>query len=162
MFSFFSKCQLKDYIYREIEKNNWLNWKCTAVKQGSFVSPRKVNMSERQRCVCTMCWGGSGRGVNGSVRGSLWTVWWGAIGFHPWSWCPASGWAPGWRTSPCGCSRRWPGGRRTGSAGSWGPSPWPGCSRPSWWWSHCQTGRKPEHTTYSSLKVALTQIQDVL
>lgn len=87
-----------------------------------------------------LCWGGD---VCVSVCR-------GAIGSHPWSRCPAAGSAPGWRTSPCGCFRRSPWGRRTGSADSWGPWPWPGCSRPSWWWWRWRAGRTPAQQTKDS------------
>ena len=49
-----------------------------------------------------------------------------------WNWCPGGRWASSGRTSPCGCSQRWSADRRIDIEGSWGPSPWPGCSHPSW------------------------------
>lgn len=76
-----------------------------------------------------------------------------------WNWCPGERWAFSGRTSPCACSRRWSADRRIGTEGSWAPSPWPGCSRPSWLRPRWMAERTPRDNQEGTRERAMSKAE---
>ena len=110
-----------------------------------------VTCVKEQRACCG--WGGSREWCERS-RGGL-------LRWCPWqSWCPGEQWACVRRTSLSVCSQRWCAGHPTGSGDSWEPSPWPGCSRPSWSYSHWRAGQTPAGERGSEFR-AKVKLRDI-